>query len=85
MHKTHIWQKRYFSDPEDTPWQQWEVTSKTVPWEVNSKTVKLTLDLGDTVIHEIDDKTRLVVKRDHYGDVSVTKEKLVSMWVPAED
>lgn len=75
MHKTESW--RYFT-----------VFAKDMPrrdYEPSTKTVKMTLDLGETVIHELDHGHRLVVRRDFDGEVHVTKEKRVSMWVPDEE
>ena len=71
MHKTESW--RYFT-----------VFAKDMPWRdrgQSTKTVKMTLDLGETVIHELDDEHRLVVRRDFDGEVHVTREKRVTRWV----
>ena len=75
MHKTDSW--RHFTVfAEDAP---------RMDWDAPKRTMKMTLDLGETFIHELDEDNRLVVRRDLDGEVHVTKEKRVSVWAPVED
>lgn len=76
MHKTNS--RRYYTMfTEDRPCGNWEAPKK--------KTMTLALEPGDTVIHQLDEDTRIEVRRDLNGEVHVTKEKRIIVWAPVDE